>query len=165
MATKKNTKKLTSPVIKYFYHQGPKVVRVLRKMMFSYFDHLGITTCKFIDQGCMFIDQVLKGLDRNKYRNAVLTWKELVRNESGDHWGLGKPEDVCSYYFWTFCNTNGLGRNSDKITAKDRCIYLDISLWFMVVRSMWKKHHNVFDEQIYYVRIDTQKLFNIGILE
>ena len=34
-ATKQNTKKWTSPVIKYFDHQGPKVIRVLREMAFS----------------------------------------------------------------------------------------------------------------------------------
>ena len=53
--TKKNTKNITSPVIKYFYHQGPKVIHMLRDMTVSVFEHFGITTWKGIYQRWVFI--------------------------------------------------------------------------------------------------------------
>ena len=55
MATNKNTKKLTFPLIEYFDHQGPKVVRGMREMTVIIFEHLGITTWKVIDQRWVFI--------------------------------------------------------------------------------------------------------------
>ena len=60
MATKQNTKKLDFVMIKSFGHQGPKVVRVLREMAVSVFEHLDITTWKGIDQMWMFFGKVLK---------------------------------------------------------------------------------------------------------
>ena len=42
--TKQNINMLTFPVIKYFDNQGPKIVRMLREIMVSLFEHLGITT-------------------------------------------------------------------------------------------------------------------------
>ena len=77
--TKQNTKKWTFPVIKYFDHQGPKVIRVLREITVIVFEHLEITTWKGIDQRWMFIDQVLKGTDLTKFRNSMLTFKEIAR--------------------------------------------------------------------------------------
>ena len=47
------------PVVTYFEHQVPKVVRVLRKITVRVFEHLGITTWKCIDHRWMFIEQVL----------------------------------------------------------------------------------------------------------
>ena len=48
MATKKNTKNMTFLLMKYFDHQGPKVVFVLREMTVSVFEHLGKTNWKGI---------------------------------------------------------------------------------------------------------------------
>ena len=49
-ATMQNTKKVAFPVIIYVDHQIPKAIHVLREIMISIFDHLGITTYKIIDQ-------------------------------------------------------------------------------------------------------------------
>ena len=57
-ATNKKFNRITSPVIKYFDHQGPKVVRVLRNIMVSVFEHLDITTWRDIDQRWMYVDKV-----------------------------------------------------------------------------------------------------------
>ena len=56
MATKKNLKKLNFPVIKYFDHQGPGVILMIREMVLIFFEHLGINTCRGIDQKWMFVD-------------------------------------------------------------------------------------------------------------
>ena len=60
---------------------------------------------------------------------------------------MDELKDVCSEYFWVFCNTNGIGHDGDDITTKDSCIDLDRALWFMMGRSMWKNHHNMFDQK------------------
>ena len=52
----------------------------------------------------------------------MLTCNEVARDESGDQWSFCEPEDVCSEYFWALYKTNGIGRDSDEITEKDRCI-------------------------------------------
>ena len=49
-ATKKKISNLALSVIKYFDHQGPKIIRVLCNMMIMVFEHLGTTTCKGIYQ-------------------------------------------------------------------------------------------------------------------
>ena len=107
-------------MIKYFDHQGPKVILVLLDMTVSVFEYLEINTWKCIDKRWMFIEKFLNGPYFTKFRNAMLAFKELVRNKAGDQWGLGKLEDVCSDYFWVFCNTNGLGYNGEYTTSKDR---------------------------------------------
>ena len=76
-------------MIKYFDHQGHRVVRVLRGMIVSVFEHLDITTWKVIDQMWMCVDQVLDGPALTKFRNTVLICKKLVKDEYEDHWGLG----------------------------------------------------------------------------
>ena len=63
---------------------------MLQKMTVSVFEHLGITTWRGIDQVWMYVEKVLKGTALTKFRNSVLTCKELVRNEYGDQWGLGE---------------------------------------------------------------------------
>ena len=134
-------------------------------MTVSIFEHLGITTWKDIYQRWMFIENVLKGQDLTKFRNAMLAFKELFRSENGYHWGLGKPEYMCSDYFWELFKTNGLGYNGEDTTAEDRCIELDRSIWFILGKLMQKKHHNVFGEHVYYVRNNIHKPFNMGTIE
>ena len=94
MAAKK--KNATFPVIKYFDHQGPKVVRVLCETTVSIFEHFVINTWKGIYQMWIDFGLVLKGLARTKPRKSMLTCKEIARYEAGYQWGLGEPEDVCS---------------------------------------------------------------------
>ena len=71
--TKQNINMLTFPVIKYFDHQGPKIVHVLRDMMVSLFEHLGFTNWKGIDRRWMFVEKFLKGPYLIKFRNIVLS--------------------------------------------------------------------------------------------
>ena len=82
----------------------------------------------------MFIEELLVLLALNKSRNAVLAWKDIIRNESGDWCGLVEAEYVCSEYFWDLCKTYGLGHDGDETTVKDRLIDLDRTLWFMLSR-------------------------------
>ena len=86
---KQNINMLTFPVIKYFDNQGPKIFRVLRKMMVSLFEHLGITTWKVIDQSWMFVEKFQKVPALIKSSNVVLSWKDMARDEAGYQWGLG----------------------------------------------------------------------------
>ena len=50
-------------------------------MAFSIFEHLEITTWKDMYQRWMFIEQFLKGTYLTKFRNSMLTFKELVRKK------------------------------------------------------------------------------------
>ena len=79
--------------------------------------------------------------------------------------GLGKPEDVGLDDFWVFCKNDGLGEAGDEISSEDIFIDLNRSLWFVLGRSMWKKHCNFFEENLYYIMNDIQKPFNVVILE
>ena len=127
---------LTFPVIIIFDYQGPKIVLVLREIMVILFYHLGITTCKVIYETWMFIENFLKGPALIKFMNAVLAFKDIARDGDGYQWGLDKPEDICSEHLWEICKTNVIGCDGDNITAKDRHIVLDQSLWFMMGSSM-----------------------------
>ena len=71
--TKQNINKLTFPVMKYFDHQGPKIVRMLCEMMVSLFERLGITLWKGIYQRWMFVENFLKEPALIKCRNVVLS--------------------------------------------------------------------------------------------
>ena len=64
---------------------------MLRKIMVRVFEHLGITTWRGIYQRWMYVEQVLKGSALTKFRVSVLACEELVRDESGYQWGIGKP--------------------------------------------------------------------------
>ena len=90
-STKKYLKRITFPVNKSFYYQKPRVVRMLRKIMVRVFEHLGITNWRGIYQRWMYVEQVLKGSALTKFRVSVLACEELVRDESGYQWGIGKP--------------------------------------------------------------------------
>ena len=113
----------------------------------------------------MFIGRFLKGTDSTKFRNAVISYKDIARDKAGNQWSLGKPEGVCLEDFWAFWNTNVIGCYDDDTTAEDSCINLDQALWFMLGRSSHKKHLSMFGEHIYYVRNDIQNPFKIGILK
>ena len=84
----------------------------------------------------MFIDQVMKVPSLNRLSNVVISCKENAIYESGDKWGLGEPEDICSEDLWVFCKTNIIVRNGDEIADKESCVDLYQSLWFMMVITM-----------------------------
>ena len=93
---KQNINILTFPVIKYFDHQGPKIVCVICRIMVRLFEHLGITTWKGIDQRWMFVEEFYNGTALIKFSNVVLSCKEIERDEAGYQWGRGEQYDVCS---------------------------------------------------------------------
>ena len=90
--TKHNTRKLNLLDIVFFVHQGPMVVYMRYDMTVSIFEHLVITTRKGIDQMWVLIGKVLKVPSFTKFRNGVITWKEISREEAKDQWGLGRIE-------------------------------------------------------------------------
>ena len=82
MPTNKNTNNLTFPVIKYFEHQGPKIVRVLREMTVVMFENIFIDSW-IIYQRWMLFEKFMKGPSLTKFRNNVLYCRDVVREESG----------------------------------------------------------------------------------
>ena len=118
--TNQNINNLNLLVIKYFDHQIPKIVSVLRRIMVRLFEHLGITTWKGIYQRWVFVDNYLKETSLIKFRNFVLSCKEIARDEAIYQWGLGEQDDVCSENFWALCNTKGIGCDNGDITSKGR---------------------------------------------
>ena len=58
-----------------------------------------------------------------------------------------------------------LGGDGYAIPVKDRCIELDKYLWFVLSRSMWNRHQNLFNGNVYYLINYMHKPFNIGFLE
>ena len=94
--TNQNINNLNLLVIKYFDHQIPKIVSVLRRIMVRLFEHLGITTWKGIDQRWMFVEEFYNGTALIKFSNVVLSCKEIERDEAGYQWGRGEQYDVCS---------------------------------------------------------------------
>ena len=112
-------------------------------MTVSSFEHPGITTWKVIDKRWVLFHQVLRRLDLTKFSNSELVCNKITMDEAGYQWDLGKLEDF-SDNFCVFGRTNGIGRNGNEITAGYSFIDLDRFLWFMLVRSMWKKHCKFF---------------------
>ena len=80
--TKQNFNNLTFAVIKYFDHQASKIIHVLRKMMVTVFEHLGITTWKGTEHRWIFVENFLKGPALIKFRNVVLSCKNIARDEA-----------------------------------------------------------------------------------
>ena len=152
-------------MIKSFDRQGPRVVRMLHEIMVIVFDHLGITTWRGIDQRWLNVEKVLKIKSLTKSRNDVIYWKELIRDKDRDHWGLGEPEYVALDDLWALCKNDGLEEVGDTITAKDWSIDLNRALCLIISILMCKNHHNMVDENIYYVRNDNQKPFKVVILK
>ena len=64
-----------------------------------------------------------------------------------------------------FFKTYIIERGGYEITIEDSWIELDRALWYMLGRSMWNNHHNMFKENIYYVWNDIKKLLNMAIIE
>ena len=58
--------------MKSFDRNVTKFIRMLHEMKVSVFEHLGITTCRVIDQMWMYVDQVLMVLALTNFRNAML---------------------------------------------------------------------------------------------
>ena len=85
-------------------------------MSVSVFEHLGVTTCKVIDQRWVFIEKVLKMPILTNISTSVIACKYIARDKYGYHWGLGKPEYVCLDYFLGLCKTNDIGCNGYGIT-------------------------------------------------
>ena len=64
-----------------------------------------------------------------------------------------------------FRNINVLGREGEELTSGGSCIDLDRSIWFMMERLMCKKHQNVYEKNVYYIRNDIPKTFKMVIIE
>ena len=84
----------------------------------------------------------------------MISCKDIAKEDTGNQWTLGGPLNVVPDDFWDLCKVDDLDCNSDVITGKYRCIDLDRSLWFMLVKYMWK-NHSVFNEHMIYVKNDT----------
>ena len=86
-------------------------------MMVGIFEQLGIASWRGIYQMWMLFEQFIKVLYLTKFSNVVLSWTDIVREESRDQWGLGKPEDVAAYDFLVFSNTDSLDWDSEIIST------------------------------------------------
>ena len=71
-ATNTNIKNLIFTLLKYFDHQGHRVVCVLQNMTVSIFGHLGINNWRGIYLRCIFVEKLMKGPSLTKFSNAVL---------------------------------------------------------------------------------------------
>ena len=87
----------------------------------------------------------------------MFSWKYISKEDSGNQWTLGEPENVVLYDFWDFCKADSLDCGGDIIIGKDQCIDLDSALCLIMGESMWKNHRIVFNEHVIYVNNDIQK--------
>ena len=68
----------------------------------------------------MIHEKIFRGPDLSKYKNVVLSFKEIPKDKAGDQWRLGKPGDICPEYFLALRKTDGIGLNDNKLNAEDR---------------------------------------------
>ena len=129
---------MTLPIINYFDHKGTVGVSVLRDTSVGIFEHLGIKYWDIISKRWMYFEKFLRALALKKFRNVVLSCRDISKDNSENLWNLGEPENVVLDDFWYLCKVDELDCNGDVITNKDLWIDLDCSLWFMLGRSMWK---------------------------
>ena len=67
-------------------------------------------------------------------------------------------------YFWTFDKVYGLYAEGVVTTDKKCYNYIECRLWFQLGKSMWKKHHRVFDDHVRYFTNDIRNNFKVKIL-
>ena len=93
----------------------------------------------------MIHEKIFREPDISKYKNVLLSFKEITKDKAGDQWRLGKPGDVCPEYFLASRKTDSIGLNGNKLNAEDRCADLYQYLWFIIGKSMGNNNHNFFE--------------------
>ena len=58
----------------------------------------------------------------------------------------------------------GLDDDRDAYLGVDMYINFKKDVWFMLLKSMWKKHQSVFQDHVKYIHSDIVKPFWVGIL-
>ena len=56
----------------------------------------------------MYFEQVMRGSDLTNFINTVLSYNRIAKEDSGNQWTLGKPDNVSPEYLWEFCKIDGL---------------------------------------------------------
>ena len=163
-SSKKNFQNKLYHVIRLFVHEVPTIVGVLRDLTVRVFEHLNITSWDKIDCRQIYFEQLLRGPDLKHFWSALLSCNEILKEEAGENRTLGNPEDVNPEELWALWKADSLDEDNEKLSGKDLWIDLDQALWFLIYRSMWKKHHSVFNEHTRYVNNYIKKPWNMGIL-
>ena len=66
---------------------------------------------------------------------------------------------------WTWTKTDALYGSDDIYLGPNRCSDFEKDIWFELGKSMWKRHHRIYQGHVKYIHNDIVKTFRVIILQ
>ena len=67
----------------------------------------------------MLFKKVPRGTDLTNFINAMIYFNNIVKSDAGNHWNLGKLEDIVLEDLWRICKVESLDYDSEKSLARN----------------------------------------------
>ena len=93
-----------------------------------------------------------------------MTYRQLVKDLSGDEWTLGNMTGLATEEFWNWEKTDTTGYDGNLYLAIDECIYFERELWFESGNCICRKHRSVYQDHTKYIHNYIVKPVKVKIL-
>ena len=97
--SKQNLVKRQFPYIDTFDHEGPVVINAIRNLTVGVSEYLEIISPSDVDKRLAYTQHTLRGSTPKKYREILVTCKQLAKKLVGDEWNLGDMSRETKEYF------------------------------------------------------------------
>ena len=135
-----------------FDNQGPVMVLSIIELNMDIFERIGLTYWEVVYKMVRCTDHILKLTTNNKYQSVIHSWNVNVAAYIRNNWNFRKDSlYVTMKYFWSFSKAGFLDLNVHSIICRVLIIDFYREICFELAKTMWKNHHNVFDDHIIHV--------------
>ena len=105
-ASNQNLVKRQFPYINTFDQEGPVVIGAMRDLTSRVFEHLDITSPMDAKKRLAYTQRILRGDALKKYRDVLVTCRQLENDLAGDEWTLGDLTGLSMEEFWNWSKTD-----------------------------------------------------------
>ena len=136
----------------------------MRDLTVGIFEQLEIILTTDADKRIAYTQRIFRGSALKKYREVLVTCKQLAKELLGDEWTLGDMSGLSTEDFWTWKKADTTGYDGHPYLAIDNFVDFERELWFELGKCMWRKHRSYFQDHMNYVCNYILKPFKFKIL-
>ena len=131
----------------------------MHNLISGVFEHLEITFPNDVDKRVNYTQRLLRRAALKEYKAVFKKCKEYSKEIARYQWTLVETKNITMEILWTWSKQYGLDDDRDAYLGVDMYINFKKDVWFMLLKSMWKKHQSVFQDHVKYIHSDIVKPF------
>ena len=124
------------PYINTFNNEGLIVISVMRDLTVGVFENLETTSPMDMEKRLAYTQRILRGAALKKYREVMVTCRQLAKELAGDEWTLVDLTGISAEDFWNWAKTDTTGYDGTDYLAQDKCVNFKRELWFDLGKCM-----------------------------